>query len=169
MGTLTPGQMYTNMLNPVKGWPSQAALDKSAPVDTVVETDLSLMKAGAICCLSSTGGFIRGVTSRAMPIFLFQNANDFDANSDKYNTSGGKVSGLVATGSYELQTTEYSAGTYTYNTLLKADTAGNVGKVVDTAIAQVTVDVVGICSGPVVTNAYGKQVLTFWPTYLPKV
>jgi hypothetical protein len=167
-GNLTPGSMFTNDLNALKGWPSNTGLDKAAPLD--VSESAANVKKGMVAHLdAATGHFKRGVASRAMPIFLLQSATDFDANSDKYGMSSKVLSGLVANGGYELQTTEYTAGTYAPNVLLKADAA--TGKVINVVAgtAQTTQDVVGVCSSGVVTNAYGKSVIGFWPCYLPQI
>ena len=165
-GNLTPNQMFTHDLNAVKGWPSTSAVDKSAALDDA-EVSSTLFEGMVVHIDAASSKIKRGVASRAMPMFLIQNADDFDANSDKGNISGGIVSALVAIGSYELQTTEYSAGTYAPNVPLKADAA--TGKVISTTGGQTGQDIVGICSSGIIPNAYGKNVITFWPCFLPAV
>jgi hypothetical protein len=89
------------------------------------------------------------------------------------------MSGLVATGAYELQTTEYlTTGTYAINTPLTAEDS-NSGKLEDTTASGGKL-ICGICSahvggdnqttqtaGPTGTNAHGVSTLTFWPVFLP--
>jgi hypothetical protein len=97
----------------------------------------------------------------------------------------GEMNGLVATGGYELQTTEFDTEQqYAINDPLTSDGDGvltNVGATVYTNW------ICGICSshvngdnqsvglgavdapvGPVGTNANGVLTLTFWPYFLPE-
>jgi hypothetical protein len=89
------------------------------------------------------------------------------------------MSGLVATGGYELQTTEFNTAlTYVPNDALTCSAAGVL---TNAAITPYTTPIVGVCSwhnnedqqqspkatGPVGTNAHGVTTLSFWPVYLP--
>ena len=165
MGTLTPGQMFDHELNAVKGWPSPYAVDKSLALDTG-ETS-SAIKAGMGMYIDPTSKkFKLGIVDGAVTIFALQNADDFDANSDVGNISGGKSSGLVAFGAYELETTEYVSGTYNPNTCLTVTAAGaNKGKLV--AGVAYTDQICGVVSDGERTNEYSVGMLRFWPTWLP--
>jgi hypothetical protein len=83
--------------------------------------------------------------------------------------------GLVATGAYELETTEYdTAQTYTPNQPLRAivdDTNSSAttggGCLTNQTITVGTNAFVGVVSRGTYTNAYGKSALAFWPVYVP--
>ena len=94
----------------------------------------------------------------------------------------GVAVGLVATGGYELQTTEYNTAlSYAPNQLLTTmSTSGNEGKLTNASVTQYTTWVCGVTSfgtpkrtidtaptGPVTANAYKVPVLTFWSFFLP--
>lgn len=167
-GNLTPKQMFDHTLNVVKGWSLATAVDRVAGLDA---SEVAEVLEGSLVHVDATSKkFKRGCASRAMPMFLLQNSNDFDANSDKYGSASGNLSAVVAIGGYEIETTEYDlAGTYLINTLLKPAAGGDLGKVTNTATAQSANDVVGVVSGIVAKNAYGKNVLKFYPCFLPQV
>ena len=167
MGNLIPGKMFTHTINAVKGWPSTTAVDKSLALDDA--TDSALVFGGSVGHVDATSGkFVQGVGDDDMALFVMQNANDFDVNSDVGGTSGGVISALVACGSYELQTTEFDAsGTYAPNTLLTAATGANLGKVVNTA-APYAEAVIGVVSQAVSVNSNKVSIVSFWPVYLPK-
>jgi hypothetical protein len=166
-GTLTPAQMYDHELNPVKGWPRIHALDKHAEVGSGVTGII----AGMCLSLDSDGKYQRGCANGAMPLFVFQNQNDFDANSDVGNISGGVLMTLVATGGYELESTEFTGASFVPNAPLTVEnTAGDdQGKLKVTTIDHATDMVVGVVSdaGPI-TNENGKTVVRFWPVYMPQ-
>jgi len=163
--------MFDRRLNPVKGWPSPYALDKAQQV-TIGED----IKAGMVTHLDSvTGKFKRGLPGRQMPIFAWVSESDFDAmGGDDGNISlqGNYkgISGLVATGPFELETTEFVSGmVYSPNTPLKSDegltVAEDKGKV--TPGEFYTDTVVGVVSDGQFTNSYGKNVVRFWSYFLP--
>jgi len=162
-GNLTPGQMFDHELNAVKGWPSPYAVDKRAePADPDAD-----IKAGMLMYLDANGKFAKGASNTSMAIFALQNQNDFDANGDTGNITGGIMSGLVAVGAYELETTEFDADdTYNPNTQLVA--GGTDGYVGANGGNTYAFNVVGVVSDGVFTNDHGKDVLRFWPVYMPK-
>lgn len=169
MGTLTPAQMYDHTLNVIKGPSLVHRLDyRAAPKSG--ET----INAGAVCSIDVNGQLVEGcpagaVFNRPMPMFTIQSVNDFDANSDVGNISGGVMSAVVATGGFEIETTEYvTSGTYNHNDLLTAATAGDIGRVRRLTMSPyMTEPVVGCISDGVSTNADGKSVLRFWTMFLP--
>ena len=179
-------QMYDHELNPVKGWWDAHALDKSANLATG-ETFV----AGQVVSLNSSAEFVKGLSAAgAMPVFVLQNSTDFDtgasfADTNAYNGAGGRyemdsgfgpaggvriVSGLVATGGYELESTEYDAGgTYAPNTPLTtgANAGTNAGNLIPGTFYADTI--VGVCSAAPRTNEHGKSVLAFWSYFLPPI
>jgi len=168
MGTLTPAQMFDTSLNVIKGPSLMHRLDfRAAPA--VGET----IYAGSVCSINAAGTLVAGcgvgaAMNRPMPMFAIQNIDDFDANSDVGNISGGVMSAIVATGGFEIETTEYDAtGTYNPNDLLTADgvNTGDVKRMGENPYGgQVAV---GCVSEGVSTNADGKSVVRFWTVYLP--
>ena len=172
MGNLTPAQMYEHTLVTIKGPSRLNRLDYA-----VAPKALEAIKPGMAVSLDSTAGtMIAGVPAgaagnRPMPMFAIQDTNAFDANSDVNNMSGGVQSALVATGGFELESTEFlSANTvYPPNTLLKAGTtSSHVGRIEPAAVSPYgAIPVVGVVSKGVSTNRDGISVLRFWTVYLP--
>lgn len=168
MGTLTPGSMFSHLMTPIKGPNKMNRLDKSVAPKASEE-----IHEGALCSLHSTGTLIAGcaagsTANRPMPMFAIQDTNDFDANSDSGNISGGVQSALVATGGFEISTSEYStvgSPTYNPNDLLTDGTAGLVKKA--TAAPYGAQQIVGCVSDGVTTNVDGVSVLAFWTMFLP--
>jgi hypothetical protein len=170
-----PVQMYVHGLNPLKGWPNPAALDFTGKLHPAVTID-PLFAGRVVHVDSIVGGvplFKTGAVGTQMPIFLFQGSEDFDVNNpggtDWYSFApNGVSSGLVATGAYEFETTEFdTTQAYLPNTPLlapNADTNSATGGVVTSAGVTVgTTLICGITSRGVYTNAYGRPVLGFWP------
>ena len=171
MGTLNPSQMFDHNLDVVKGHSLMHRLDfHAAPLAGEEINEGSLMS------LDANGLFIAGCPPGAagaivvpMPIFALQGINDYDANSDIGNISGGVMSGIVATGGFEIATTEFDAGgTYAPNTLLVSDEGGTKGFVTEAAApAYGDETICGVVSKPAAVNADGKSMLSFWTVYLP--
>lgn len=162
-GTLTPSQMFTNEFNPVKGWPSPYALDKSAAWDS---NETGIVR-GMCLSLDASGNFVKGEeVSGAVAIFAVTGQDEFDANSDVGNISGGVISGLVSLGGFEIQTSSYVDDTYSVNQTLTYGTGGDVGKV--KAGVAYTNTLVGVVSAEKFTNEHGVSVLTLWTCWIPK-
>jgi hypothetical protein len=172
-GTLTPAQMFDHTMIELSGRSVMHALDFSAEP---AAGEVSL--AGSVCTLNSNGKFVVGLGSGVantqlfshnapMAIFMIQGTNEFDANSDVGNMSGGKQSGIVASGGYEIQTTEYVAGTYRPNDTLTFAVGASIGKVTMSNEEYNDCHLVGVVSRGVETNADAKSVLSFWTIYLP--
>lgn len=164
-GTLVPAQMFDHELNPRKGWPSPYALDHR------IQAFNSAQGIRAGMCLYKepvTSRALRGAINGYMPLFAFQGQSEFDVNGDVGNIIGNWMNTLVATGAYELQTTEYVTDTYAPNDPLTSTTVGvNAGLLSKTTFASVNM-IVGIVSeaGPT-ANDHGKNMITFWPVYAP--
>ena len=191
-----PGQVsqgFEQALDAVKGWFHLAALDKSAKLDATLLTNTTAVPAGRVAYLNSSGEFELGASGTQMPIFLWNGKDHPDVyNSGVSPTTStthwtaisptGVMSGLVATGGYELQTTEFETDTYAINDPLTADTSVSTtdGKL---AKRTATKQICGICSvhvggeqgvaqgtaNPVGTNAHGVSTITFWPVFCPVI
>jgi len=187
--------MFEQALDPIKGWFHLAALDKSAKLSSTL-LGTTTVPAGRVAVIDDNGEFVLnrgGATitngNTAMPIFLWNGSDHADVYNDGtssvtstvhwYGISPtGVMSGLVATGGYELQTTEFDSGqTYLPNDPLTASTAGVL---TNAAVTVYTTWICGIASwhvqadnqtaaatGPVGYNAHGVQTLTFWSYFLP--
>jgi len=186
-------QMYEQALDTLKGWFHLSALDKSAKLAAALLDSATAVPAGRVAHINVDGEFELGGDGTEMPIFLW-NGKD---HPDVYNSGTspitdvehwwaisptGVMSGLVATGGYELQTTEFDTEqTYLPNELLTADAAG----ILVNGATQYTDWVCGVCSwhvqgmadgtdpagaaatSPVGLNAHGVLVLSFWTYFLP--
>lgn len=127
-------------------------------------------KRGAVLSLTAGGLLTAGGTStNAMPIFAVTGVNDYDANSDTGNISGGVVAGYVGTGGYEIKTTEFVTGTYAPNTLLTYASSGDIGKVKAATAKYSDGVVVGCVSSGVVADVYEQSMLHFWTLFIPAV
>jgi len=145
--------------------------------------------------------FEMGANLNMMPIFLWVGTDGYDvtnpgvpAGTPLSGTTSvppawvpvrptGKVNGLVATGAYELETTEFdTAQTYSPNDLLRSvtsntdanagkltnqDASGGVGFATTAKCVRYVESAVGVCSRGTYTNKNGMAALGFWPVYLP--
>jgi hypothetical protein len=165
MGTLVPGQMYDHTLVSVKGAIAPRRLDFAAAPkagEDIVE--------GMCCSLDSNGELVKGcpvgaVGNKPMPIFVINAQDDFDTNSDVGNISGGVMSGLVGSGAFEVETTEFNdAQTFNPNDLLQS-ADGSIALLGQLPYGALTA--VGVVSKGVSTNRDGIDVLSFWTEYIP--
>lgn len=172
-GTITPAQMFNHELNVVKGWPSPYAVDKTKSI----KSGETLLIAGRVGHIDPVADAIAvGVPDAAgvsapMPLFLWPNQTDFDVASDVGNISGDHIVALVATGGYELESTEFLAGTYDPGTQLVVHNTADAdkGKLKVSAGIATAATVVGVISDKgIYTNEFRKDMIRFWPVYLPK-
>ena len=175
-------QYFEQENQPKKGWTALTALDISRPFDSSVTGQVP---AGRCVSLNASGNFVLGLSgNRAMPLFTLRASDDLDVVNESTGVTpwkspqpGGNVAALVATGGYELETTEFdTAQTYAPNDTLTADAAG---RLTNLGAVPYTNPVVGVCSwhttgkagynatAPTGTNAHGVATLSFWPVYLP--
>jgi hypothetical protein len=174
-------QMFDHTLDAVKGWFHMAALDFTAKLsDNVTITAY----AGRCVSLNSVGEFEMGVTGSKMPIFLLQSSTDADVQNDGGSvwypiSPEGNLTGLVAKGAYELETTEFdTAQTYYPNEYLRAiasnsdQTTG--GRLTNQSVSTLVnagsnpTALVGIVSrAPRKRQTDRNNVLAFWPIYHP--
>lgn len=167
----TPSQMYDHRLNPLKSWPNQYALDKAKELADG-ETDVV---AGRVIYIDPTlNKFKLGLPGNQMPIYAWNGFAEFDtvSTSTDYNISnyGNKkgLSGLVATGAFELQTTEFVSGeTYYANLPLTVENATGDDKGKVKPGEYYTDTICGIVSDGSSTNIHGKSIVTFWSYFLP--
>ena len=163
-------QMYEQELQPVKGWFDMSALEKVAPLHATLLASATEVPAGRVAALDSSGNFVLvgysgtgGVTTpkHQMPIFLWNASQNLDVYVNGTSPiSGvsnwtsiapdGSMSGLVATGGYELQTTEFdTTKTYAPNDLLTVTSSASIataGKLTNQSVTQYTTYIVGIAS-----------------------
>ena len=186
-----PSQMFDHTLDAVKGWFHEAALDNSAKLSANVTIDP--FEQGRVVHLNASSEYETGVANTDMAIFLLNSSNDSDVSNpggDYWQAIAptGKMSGLVASGAYELESSEYrTAGTYNPGQLLAAEVAnttsatGGVLSDQDDAATALSVPwekdstsatgtdqaICGVVSTGVAANSHGVNVLRFWPVYLP--
>lgn len=158
-----------------KGWFDMSSLDYSAKLSPSVTTEVP---AGRVVHVDSSGNFVPGSHNTNIAIFLIQGSED----ADVVNPGGavndpsvflhvpvrpsGNMSGLVATGGYEIATTEFDkARTYTPGDLLTADADGVI---TNEDVVQFVNPVVGVVSsGKVNRNHNNVPSLSFWCCWLP--
>lgn len=191
----TIGQMTEHLLETPKGWFDGMALDFIAKKSANVTFTLH---EGRVVHVATAGEnpqdctFETGVAGTQMPIFVHRRSDGFDVSNPGRTASGGFVheaiapaghmAGLVATGGYELESSEYnSARTYAPNNLLTAlvnNTTSTIGGVLDNtdgsnpltvpwAGGGTTKAICGVVSRGVFASAHGTNVLAFWPVFLP--
>jgi len=186
-------RMYTNFCEPVRGGDS-GQLVKIRPV---APANLDNLVSGRVGSLNSSGQIQLGLSSgKAMPLFIFKGVDQpsvYMPGGDGSKTywvggnsfvAGTTALALVASGGWEIQTTEFDKDpTYACNDLLTVD---NEGKVTKNGVNLYTTAVVGVCSvhenaqnnqepyittpttqPPRGTSANGVETLTFWSVYLP--
>jgi hypothetical protein len=174
-----PSLMFEHGLDIAKGWFDPAALDFAAPLSENVTFEVPR---GRVVHVNDSGEFEMGVATTEMAIFLLNGSEDYDVSNPGTTPSGnfmhqaiapkGIMSGVVATGAYEIESTEFNDGvTYAANDTLTA-TANNTtlatGGVLTNASAVVyTNPVCGVVSRGRFVNSHGIPVLAFWPVYLP--
>ncbi len=187
-----PRSMMAHTLNPLKGWPHNAALDFSAPLSATALASAPIFSGSCVHLTTNTAvvgnveydlGCPKTSGKWHMPLFLFPNSDDPDVSNDGgiYGTSDDAPEGwaavkrnnvlaLVATGAYELETTEFDDDDYAAGDALRSGTDGKLENGV-----QYTDPIVGIVSRGVknlgqLTTTGGAPVrsaLAFWPVNLP--
>ena len=181
-----PTQMFTNTLDAIKGWFHEAALDHSAGFTPGQVDNASVAityKQGMCVSLASTGLYQLGIDGTNVAIFLLNGEEDPDVANASFAGSGewvsigpsGTLSGLVATGGYELETTEYVDGAYTIGAPLKSTmtSVANPGLLqrgtvfLENCVGSVSKAQVLANANGHVKNSHGQSVLRFWPVWSP--
>lgn len=177
-----PRQMFDHTLDAIKGWFHMAALDYTAKLSANVT--VSIVYAGRCVHVNSAGEFEVGALGSQMPIFLLQNSDDNDVANSGGTTwypigPTGVLTGLVGSGSYELETTEFdSALTYVPNDYLRCKSSANdsangglltnASTVAAEAGSGNPTNIVGVVSRGVRKRQSDRNnVLAFWTVYKP--
>jgi hypothetical protein len=180
---------YMHATDALKGWSLATNLDIVAPLSPNVT--LSPVYGGTTVHVNPVGAFELGAVDAQMPVFLIQGSNAFDVSNQAPAGSfwspmfpAGAMSGLVATGGYELSTTEFVAsGTYACGDKLHAPTEAEItgtdksraGLLHNTkswpggtgGLVVTKDNICGIVSRVVAADMNGINRLSFWPTYTP--
>lgn len=174
-----PDLMFEHGLDVKKGWFDMASLDYSAKLSPSISFDV---KRGRVVHVDASGNFVPGVSKTNVAIFLLNGSTDADVANPGTTAGGkfmhlavaptGKLSGLVATGGYEISTTEFDADqSYEPGDLLTATTtatpASTDGVLTNDGVVQYVDPVVGVVSSGATTNHNGIQALSFWSVWLP--
>lgn len=184
---VAPDLPFEHGLDIKKGWFDMASLDYSAKLGSVGYT----LPRGRVVHLEHVNGqevFLPGVRATDVAIFLLNGANDADVANPGTTASGrfmhqavsptGKLSGVVATGGYEIDSTEFDADlSYVAGDLLTAPLGAGAnnaatGGVLTKASGEGTVTqyvdpVVGVVSSGKHVNHNGVDTLSFWTVWLP--
>ena len=157
--------------------------------DTVTESNPIVR--GRVITLNSEGKFVLGgteVSGNCMPMPMFAKKNSFDPDvatgavgaktGEILATSivGGKMTAYVATGGFELESSEFNPDPpkpYTPNTALVADEDGII-RPAETDTSDASKSILGIVSVPPFRskasfNVYGKgnNRICFWTVFIP--
>ena len=176
-----PRQMFDHTLDAIKGWFQMAALDFTAKISANVEVSVY---AGRCAHVNSVGEIELVCTGSMMPIFLLQGGTDNDVSNDGGTTwypigPTGTITGLVGSGSYELETTEFDSGnTYAPNEYLRCKSSSqsstdaglltNSSTVAAEAGSGNPTNIVGVVSRGVRKRQSDRNnVLAFWTVYKP--
>ncbi|NDD52770.1 hypothetical protein EBZ39_02630 [bacterium] len=174
-----PDLIFEHGLDVKKGWFDMASLDYSAKLDPSISFALPR---GRVVFVNSTGFFVPGVHKTNVAIFLLNGSTDADVSNPGTTASGrfmhqaiaptGKLSGLVATGGYEIASTEFdSTQTYAPGDLLTATRtatpAATDGVLTNASVTQYVRPVVGVVSSGSVRNHNNVLSLSFWTVWLP--
>jgi len=174
-----PSLMFEHGLDIAKGWFDPSALDFAAPLSENVTFEVPR---GRVVHVNNSGEFEMGADLGQMAIFLLNGSEDADVSNPGTTPSGnfmhqaispkGIMSGAVATGGYEIESTEFDdAQTYAANETLAALASNTVlatGGVLSNQNAVAYTDaVVGVVSRGRFVNSHGIPVLAFWPVWLP--
>lgn len=176
-------RMTDHALQGISGYPRMHALMCKAKLSSAARS--AQLYAGSVVSLDSNLEFAIGVantsnTHSPMAIFLLQDYDAPDVLNDGGDPSADdnfpwvptaptKVnSGLVATGSYELASTQYTTANeanMTPGRVLKGDTS--TGKLDITTVGSGTPIVGTVSRGVLTAKATKKKMLYFWPVYCP--
>lgn len=174
-----PGLMYEHGFDAKKGWFDMASLDYDAKLSANVTFDVPR---GRVVHLNEDGEFEMGVHETGVAIFLLNGSDDFDVNNPGTTPGGlfmhraiaptGKMSGLVATGGYELDNTEFNDELdYLPGDLLTAGTSNTVlatgGVLTNAAAVQFVNPICGVVSSGAHQNHNGVRTLSYWTVWLP--
>lgn len=172
-------QSFDHKAKALKGWipGNMGSLDCTAKLSANVTIDP--VYAGRVVHKNSSGEFEMGCIAKQMGIVLIGNSDDRDVSmptGDDYQTvfppADANLTGLVCSGGFEIESTEYdTAQTYAYNDLLRAvasnSSATTGGRLTNQSLTLYTNAAVGVVSRTPYYNAHRKQVIAFWTVYCP--
>ena len=162
-GTLNPAQNYDHLLVPMSGYDGMHDLQYKANV-----ADGEAWFRGAITSLNQDGEMKAGCGDLEMPLFAINATGDFDVSSDVGNLAGGVVATYVATGGFELKTTEYDkTQSYAPNDFLAPALGDDLGKVTKSPVDWSSRLLCGVVSAGASKEVYNQDVLRFWPVFIP--
>jgi hypothetical protein len=186
----TSEQMFEHCIDELKGWPFESAVDFDAHLSPSVTVEP--IYGGSVVHLNANGQFELGCKGTQMAIFLLNRSDDYDvANPGGNNwvaiSPTGKMSGLVACGGYELETTEFEQAVgldYLPNDPLHSPTEDQItgtdktmaGKLFKRrgwagggggALVPGTDAICAVVSRRNHINHHRVPVVTFWPVYHP--
>lgn len=181
----TPVFDFVHAINGLKSWPNWQPLDFQSTMDP---TDAVYAVGGRCVHVDPTAGtFKLGCTGVQMPLFLIHGPTAFDVANDggtawQAGFPKGDIAAVVATGGFELDTTEFdTASTFHPNDLLKSpDTSqitpgagvADAGRLYNAkkwagggngALTLYTDTSVGLVSRGTRVNDHRVNVLSFWP------
>jgi hypothetical protein len=174
-----PDLMTEHGLDVKKGWFDMASLDYSAKKAAGLDFDI---KRGRVVHVNADGEFEPGMHKTNVAIFLLNGSADADVSNPGTTAGGnfmhlaiaptGKMSGLVATGGYEISSTEFKTDrTYVPGDLLTANTCASPnaydGKLTNNGVTQYVTPVCGVVSSGATLNHNGIPALSFWTVWLP--
>lgn len=182
-------QQYENYIAVKNGVKQESmSLMFVAPISEVEGDKGAAIVRGSVVSLNTNGKMVLGLTEGTgnvypMPMFAKKNAFDPDVTTGAIGAStgeilasstvGGRMTAYVATGAFELETSEFdTAATYGYNVALVADANGKVTPATGSVYGDKTV--VGIVSATpfrskasMNVNGTGSNRLCFWPVFFP--
>lgn len=172
-------QMYDKILEPIRGWWADGALECEAPLSANVT--MGTVNAGRVVHLNSSKEFEMGAVGHEMPIVLMRGSDEADSQVDRDPVHGvysvpneGKIVGLVCTGGFEVATPYFDANqTYNPNDLLTAqagnDSSTTGGVLTNSGVTAGAVNVCGVVSQGVVASKHtgGGNLLQWWTYFLP--
>jgi len=165
-------QMDEHVIAVLKGAPQDHQLTFAAEGNDASD----IIFDGTLCSLNADGKLVKGVaagtgTNIPMPLFSCTNYYNNGVRMFGYQVFGGQYMTLVATGGFELETTEFVPGTYNPNDALVPATSTDAGKVTKATNAVYGADpVVGIVSQGVRADESGLTSvnrLAFWTVFIP--
>jgi hypothetical protein len=189
--------IFTHTLDGVKNWPLPGCLDYDANLSAAIDPSVLVCEGRVVHVDPSNGTFVMGAKLNQVPLFLTRSSTDYDVQAgggdptDPYNWTSvrptGKMAGLVATGGFELASTEYDSGdtSWAINDYIHAPTEDQItgsdksvagmmykkkrwpGGNASTVITYGTDNICGQVSRIPEVNQYQRPVLTFWTVYFP--
>ena len=181
-------QQYENYIAVKNGVKQESmSLMFVAPISTGDADGGDKIVRGSVVSLNAEGKMVLGLPEGEgnicpMPMFAKKNSFDPDVQTGAVgaqtgeiiasSTVGGLMTAYVATGAFELESSEFANGEYKCNMALVANEAGKVAPATGAVYGDKTV--VGIVSKPpfrskasMNVNGTGNNRICFWPVFFP--